>query len=53
MAYDQALLDGADILELDVHETMDGILVVMHDRTVNRTTYCTGAIKEMLFVDIR
>ena len=53
VAYDQALLDGADILELDVHETMDGILVVMHDGTVNRTTDCTGAIKEMLFADIR
>lgn len=53
VAYDQALLDGADILELDVHETMDGVLVVMHDSTVNRTTDCTGAIKEMLFADIR
>ena len=42
LAYDQALEDGADILELDVHETSDGTLVVMHDDTVNRTTDCTG-----------
>jgi glycerophosphoryl diester phosphodiesterase len=53
LAYDQALADGADILELDVHETIDGMLVVMHDRTVDRTTNCTGAIKEMTFADLR
>jgi len=53
LAYDQALVDGADILELDVHETSDGMLVVMHDGTVNRTTNCTGAIKEMTFAEIR
>jgi glycerophosphoryl diester phosphodiesterase len=53
LAYDQALEDGADILELDVHETSDGMLVVMHDGTVDRTTNCTGAIKEMTFAAIR
>jgi glycerophosphoryl diester phosphodiesterase len=53
LAYDQALEDGADILELDVHETSDGILVVMHDATVDRTTDCTGLIKEMAFADLR
>jgi glycerophosphoryl diester phosphodiesterase len=53
MAYDKALEDGADILELDVHETSDGVLVVMHDDTVDRTTDCTGAIKEMTFDDLR
>ena len=42
LAYDQALEDGTDILELDVHETSDGMLVVMHDSTVDRTTSCTG-----------
>ena len=53
LAYDQALADGADILELDVHETSDGMLVVMHDATVDRTTDCTGLIKEMTFADLR
>jgi len=53
MAYDKALEDGADILELDVHETSDGVLVVMHDATVDRTTDCTGAIKEMTFEELR
>jgi glycerophosphoryl diester phosphodiesterase len=53
LAYDQALEDGADMLELDIHETSDGVLVVMHDSTVDRTTSCTGAIKEMTFADLR
>jgi glycerophosphoryl diester phosphodiesterase len=52
MAYDQALLDGADVLELDVHETSDGVLVVMHDDTVDRTTDCSGPIKEKTFAEL-
>ena len=27
----KALEDGADMLELDIHETSDGVIVVMHD----------------------
>ena len=53
VAYDQALEDGADVLELDVHETSDGVLVVLHDGTVDRTTDCTGQVKEMTFADLR
>ena len=51
-AYDKALEDGADMLELDVHETIDGVIVVMHDATVDRTTSCRGTIKEMTFAEI-
>ena len=53
LAYDQALEDGADVLELDIGETSDGALVVMHDDDVDRTTDCTGLIKEMTFDEIR
>jgi glycerophosphoryl diester phosphodiesterase len=52
-AYDQALEDGADMLELDVHQTLDGVIVVMHDATLDDTTSCSGAIKEMTFAEIR
>jgi len=52
-AYDQALADGADMLELDIHETLDGVIVVMHDATVDDTTSCSGAIKEMTFAELR
>jgi glycerophosphoryl diester phosphodiesterase len=53
LAYDTALEDGADMLELDIHETSDHVIVVMHDATVDRTTSCMGLIKEMTFVELR
>jgi glycerophosphoryl diester phosphodiesterase len=38
---------GVDVLEMDVHQTRDGVLVLMHDASVDRTTNGTGAIMEM------
>ncbi len=38
---------GVDVLELDVRETADGKLVVMHDAKVDRTTDGSGQISEM------
>jgi glycerophosphoryl diester phosphodiesterase len=52
LAYDQALEDGADMLELDIHETRDNVIVVMHDETVDDTTNCTGFIKEKTFAEL-
>jgi glycerophosphoryl diester phosphodiesterase len=43
----QALVAGADALELDVHATADGELVVCHDATVDRTTDGAGAIADL------
>ncbi|MEJ7765781.1 MAG: glycerophosphodiester phosphodiesterase [Acidimicrobiales bacterium] len=40
----QAVEVGADVLELDVHRSADGHLVVCHDPTVDRTTDGTGRI---------
>src|SRR5688572_5860781 len=37
-AFEHALAVGADVLELDVHASSDGVLVAMHDGTVDRTT---------------
>lgn len=53
IAYEQALEDGADVLELDVHSTKDGVLVIMHDDTVDDTTDGTGAIKDMTYAEIQ
>jgi hypothetical protein len=36
-AYDRALELGADYIEQDLQVTSDGVLVVMHDTTLNRT----------------
>lgn len=53
LAYDTALDDGADMLELDIHETSDHVIVVMHDATVDRTTSCMGFINEKTFAELR
>ena len=44
---------GADVLELDVHQTSDGVVVCMHDDTVDRTTDGTGKIKDKTFAELR
>ena len=44
---------GAHALELDVHRTADGVLVVCHDTTVDRTTPATGAIHDYTFDELR
>jgi glycerophosphoryl diester phosphodiesterase len=38
---------GVDGVELDVRQTIDGQLVVMHDQTVDRTTNGTGLVREL------
>ncbi|PYI56961.1 glycerophosphodiester phosphodiesterase [Paenibacillus flagellatus] len=42
-----AVKQGADAIELDVHPSKDGRLVVCHDTTVNRTTNGKGEIGQM------
>lgn len=45
-AFARAIEVGAFGIELDVHLTRDGIPVVIHDETVDRTTNGTGAIAD-------
>ena len=44
---------GADGVELDVQETKDGVLVVCHDETVDRTSNGAGWVKDFTFEEIR
>jgi membrane-associated phospholipid phosphatase len=46
-AFDLALEQGADVLEMDVQLTADDQLVVTHDATVDRMTEGTGTIRGM------
>lgn len=48
-AWDLALEMGADYLEQDVQLTSDGVLIVLHDDTLNRTTTCPGLVREHAF----
>lgn len=51
-AYEQAIKDGADYVEIDLRTTKDGQLISMHDATVNRMTEGTGLVKDITFEDI-
>src|SRR5215203_1633814 len=52
-AFAAAVESGAGGLELDVHLTRDGRLVVIHDPTVDRTTGETGVVAEMTLEELR
>jgi glycerophosphoryl diester phosphodiesterase len=52
-AIERAIALGATGIELDVHATKDGEIVVCHDPTVDRTTAATGAIAEMTLAELR
>lgn len=55
-AFLEALEQGADGVELDVGLTSDGVLAIMHDDDLARTTDCTGcisAITAAAFADCR
>jgi glycerophosphoryl diester phosphodiesterase len=44
---------GVDILEMDIHSTLDGVLVVIHDETVERTTGGSGDIAAMTLEQVK
>ena len=44
---------GIDVIELDLRATMDGHLVVFHDRTVDRTTQGNGRVQNMTLAQIK
>lgn len=51
-AFRHAVELGADVLDADMHLTKDGVLVLMHDQTVDRTTDGTGAIRDLTLAEI-
>lgn len=53
LAFQKALELGADGIELDVHLTADGEVVIIHDELVDRTTDGTGFVKDMTFRELR
>jgi glycerophosphoryl diester phosphodiesterase len=52
-AFQFALDAGVDAIELDVHLSKDGELIVMHDATVDRTTDGSGAIREYTLAELK
>jgi len=52
LAFRSALALGADFLELDVHLTRDGEVVVIHDATLDRTTTGTGPVRDRTLAEL-
>jgi glycerophosphoryl diester phosphodiesterase len=52
-AFQNAIEIGADWLEMDVQQTRDGELIVIHDETVDRTTDGTGRVEDLTLEQIR
>jgi len=51
-AIDSGIAHRADFVEIDIHQTSDGKLVVMHDKTVNRTTNGHGQIADLSYSEV-
>jgi len=52
-AIEAALADGYDYVEVDVSLTADGVAVLMHDATVDRTTNGRGPLSALTFAEVR
>lgn len=53
VAFRRALEKSPDAIELDVHRTADGHIVVIHDAKVDRTTNGSGLVAQMTLDAIR
>lgn len=52
-ALDQAIIAGAEIVEIDVRSTLDGVLVLMHDKTIDRTTNGSGTLSNISYEQLK
>lgn len=53
VAFQNAVDVGAHVLELDIHSSADGVLVVIHDDTVDRTTDGEGRVNDMTLAELQ
>lgn len=52
-AFANAIAIGADIIELDIHLSSDGVPVVIHDATLDRTTDGTGPVNSYTVQELK
>lgn len=52
-AFRSAIELGADVIEVDLQATKDGIIVLLHDDTVDRTTDGQGFVSNYTFAELR
>jgi len=52
-AIEEAIRQGASVVEVDVRASKDGVLVLMHDKTVNRTTTGQGEVAKHTYAELQ
>jgi len=52
-AFQTALKMGADAIEVDVQQTSDGKIIIIHDDTLDRTTNGTGKVAEKSYKELQ
>ena len=52
-AFRKALSLGVDLIEIDIRFTKDGQAVIMHDRSVNRTTNGNGYVRNLTLSQVK
>nr|MBQ4320589.1 hypothetical protein [Clostridia bacterium] len=53
ISYESAYDVGADMIEMDLHMTRDGQIVMIHDTTLDRTTDTSGLIADMTLAEVK
>jgi glycerophosphoryl diester phosphodiesterase len=52
LAFKNAAAMGVDVVELDLNKTKDGVIIIMHDQTIDRTTSGKGKPADYTFEEI-
>lgn len=53
VSFQKAIEMGVDGIELDVHLSNDGQIMVIHDETIDRTTYGKGAVNTFSYAELK
>ena len=52
-AFKRAIDGQSDMIEMDIRETKDGLIAVIHDSKVDRTTNGAGEVKKFTFAELQ
>ncbi len=52
-AYKLAIEEGVDVIEIDLNKTKDGVIVIMHDGTIDRTTDGKGKPSDYTLAELK
>jgi len=52
-AIEESIRIGVDIVEIDIRKSKDGELVIMHDKTIDRTTNGTGKVDDFTLAELK